>query len=94
MTWRLVIAVKIQERLRTLPPKTKQYVRQAFREITQDPKSGKFLKEELEGFHSYKTGRFRIVYKIRSEAHVIEVLGIGRRETIYAEVAELAYAHV
>ena len=87
MTWRLTVTPKVQEALRTFPPQVKRYIRQGLREIREDPRVGKPLKDELTGFHSFRTHRFRIVYQIRRDTITVFVIGIGPRETVYQEVA-------
>ncbi len=86
MKWKLVITPKVQEIIRTLAPKTKQYVRQALLEINRNPSAGKPLRDELAGLYSFRVRRFRIVYEIRHRVVTVIVIGIGRRETIYEEL--------
>lgn len=87
MTWRLVVTPRVQAALPALPPQTKQYVRQAFREIAQDPTLGKPLRDELAGLSSFRAKRFRIVYQIQSSARTIVVVGVGPRDTLYETLA-------
>lgn len=87
MKWRLFLTPQAEALLRVLPPLTKRYVRQALDEILEDPWIGKALRDDLTGFHSFRTGRFRIVYQIHSPHRRLMVIGIGRRETIYEDIA-------
>ena len=87
MKWRFFITPKVQAALRTFPPETKRYIREAFGEIRSDPWIGKPLRDELEGFHSFRAKRFRIVYQIRRHEITIVVIAVGPRETIYEELA-------
>ena len=52
--------------------------------ILSEPKSGKALKDELSGLRSFRTGSFRIIYRIK-EPEQIELVAIGSRERIYEE---------
>ena len=88
MTWRLIITPKVQEALRKFSPGTKQYIRRALDDIREDPWVGKSLRDELLGFYSFRTRRFRIVYQIQRSTITVVVIGIGPRETIYKQVAE------
>ena len=88
MKLRLVILPEVQLSLRSFPPQTKRYIRQALLAISQNPESGKPLREELSGFYSFPTKRFRIVYQIQSHAKMISVVGIGPRATIYEELGD------
>lgn len=86
MTWRLVITPQVQEALRAFPPETKRYIRRAFQEIVKNPWIGKPLRDELEGLHSFRVRRFRIVYRMDRHIVTVVVIGIGPRETIYGEI--------
>ncbi|MBI3616344.1 MAG: type II toxin-antitoxin system RelE/ParE family toxin [Candidatus Omnitrophica bacterium] len=86
MKWRLFITPKVQAALRTFPPETKRYIREAFGEICRNPWVGKPLRDELEGFHSFRAKRFRIVYQIRRHEITVAVIAVGPRETIYEEL--------
>ena len=86
MKWRLAITPKVQAALRTFPPKTRRYIREALQEICEDPWIGKPLRDELSGFQSFRARRFRLVYQIRRETITVMVIGVGHRRTIYEEV--------
>ncbi len=88
MKWRLRITPKVQEVLPGFPPQTKRYIRESFGEILKDPWAGKPLRDELEGLHSFRAKRFRIVYQIQRENRVVFVVGVGPRETIYEQMTE------
>ena len=70
--------------LRRLHPRIKGKIKSALKLIFADPASGKSLKEELEGLRSFRTGRFKIIYRI-ARAHTIEIIAIGPRKNIYEE---------
>lgn len=86
MRWRLVVTPKVEAALRTFPPQTKRYIRESFEEIRRDPRSGKPLRDELAGFYSFRTRRFRIVYQIERRLITIVVVGVGPRKTIYEDL--------
>ena len=88
MKWRLRITPKAQEILPGFPPQPKRYIRESFGEIPKDPWAGKPLRDELQGLHSFRAKRFRIVYQIQKENRVVFVVGVGPRETIYAELPQ------
>lgn len=75
--------------VRTLHPDLKRKIKAALQAVLNDPRSGKALKNELEGLLSFKVGRFRVVYKIAKEKGIIEVVAIGPRKTIYEETLRL-----
>jgi mRNA interferase RelE/StbE len=75
--------------VRTLHPDLKRKIKAALQAVLNDPRSGKALKNELEGLLSFKVGRIRVVYKIAKEKGIIEVVAIGPRKTIYEETLRL-----
>ena len=67
----------VQEALRSFPPETKRYIREAFEEIRRDPSGGKSLRDDLAGLYSYKALRYRIVYRIEHNTITIIVVAVG-----------------
>ena len=80
---RLRIPDDVARLIRGLHPDLKKKVRAAVQAILNDPGSGKALKEELGGLRSYRVGRFRIIY--RSKSDLIDIVAIGPRRVIYIE---------
>jgi len=74
----------IAEAIGGLHPKLKRKVKFALKDILSDPHSGKSLKNDLKGLHSYKVGRFRIIYRIASN-RIVEIVAMGPRRKIYEE---------
>lgn len=62
-------------------------------DIRKNPESGKPLEEELDGYHSYRVGRYRLIYRIVSGRLVLEAL--GPRSAIYERfVLEIGRAKI
>jgi mRNA interferase RelE/StbE len=70
--------------IRGCHPQLKKKIKAGLRHILTDPASGKSLKDELEGFKSYRISRFRIIYRISSK-QTIDIVAVGPRKTIYKE---------
>lgn len=70
--------------IRGCHPRLKRKIRAGLRHITAEPESGKSLKDNLEGLKSYRTSRFRIIYRVSSR-RIIDIVAIGPRKTIYEE---------
>ena len=87
MKWRLRMTPPVQAALRTLPPQTKGYIRQACDDLCRDPWQGKSLRDELAGYYSLRAKRFRVVYEIQRQTVTVIVVGIGPRKTIYGALA-------
>ena len=70
--------------IRGCHPELKRKIRAGLRHIVSDPESGKTLKDELQGFRSYRVSRFRIIYRLSSK-HIIDIIALGPRQAIYEE---------
>lgn len=81
----LVVPEALRDLSRHLPPLLKKKVGQALEEILWNPHSGKALREELSGLHSYRIGKIRIIYQISEKA--ITLITIGPMETVYQKAA-------
>ena len=75
--------------LRKFHPQNKKQIKTAIRELRQDPDSGGDLQEELFGFKSYKSKRYRIIYKLNEEENVIEIYYVGHRRDVYEQFRNL-----
>jgi mRNA interferase RelE/StbE len=80
----LRVPADIARLIQNLHPDLRRKVRVALEQILSDPRSGKALKDELEGLRSFRVGRFRIVYRIAGTKQ-IELVAIGPRAVIYEE---------
>ena len=74
-----------------LDPEGKKLIKSALKEIHQDPHSGYDLQEELSGFKSYKSKRYRILYKINEGEDLIEVYYVGHRKDVYEQFRHLLH---
>jgi len=54
--------------------------------LREDPWRGKLLQMSLRGLRSWRTGAFRIVYRIQEEQIEILVLAVGHRRNVYDEI--------
>jgi addiction module RelE/StbE family toxin len=72
-----------------LHPENKKLIKLALYELSKAPYSGHNLQEELAGFKSYRSKRYRILYKINEVENIIEVYFIGHRKDIYEQFRRL-----
>ena len=72
-----------------LHPENKKLIKFALNELRQTPYSGHDLQEELSGFKSYSSKRYRILYKVNEEEQAIEVYYIGYRKDVYEQFRRL-----
>ncbi|HUE95337.1 MAG TPA: type II toxin-antitoxin system RelE/ParE family toxin [Longimicrobiaceae bacterium] len=83
MSWTLRYAASAARALRKLDPQVQRRVRAALEELTEDPERGKPLQMTLQGLRSWRTGDFRIVYRVVRERIEILVLAVGHRRDVY-----------
>lgn len=74
-----------EETIRALAPEPKRRVRAAIEALRLEPGLGAELREDLAGLWRFPVGRLRVVYRIRGR--VLQVVAVGPRATIYAELA-------
>jgi mRNA interferase RelE/StbE len=72
-----------------LHPDNKKLIKAALDNVRRAPFSVHELQEELSGFRSYRSKRYRIVYKVDEEARTIEVYHVGNRGDVYEEFRRL-----
>jgi mRNA interferase RelE/StbE len=77
----------VAEVMRHLPPMLKRSVRAAIRAIAVDPAIGEPLHGELAGRFKYRVRRYRIVYRVDRARHVVHIVAIGHRRSVYEELA-------
>ena len=73
--------------IRSLHPALKKRIHKALDQIRTQPGDGKPLRRELEGYRSFRVGKFRIIYRVTVKE--IEVVAVGPRRIIYDETARL-----
>ena len=87
--WKLRVPDPLVAMVRRLHPDLKRKVRASLATISQNPRAGKSLRDELEGLRRFRIARFRIIYRILDEERTVEVVAIGPRKNIYEETYRL-----
>ena len=72
-----------------LHPENKILIKAALQHLLRTSYSGHDLQEELYGFKSYRTKRYRILYKVNEEEQAIEIYYIGHRKDVYEQFRRL-----
>lgn len=75
--------------LQHLHPVVKKPLKEIIEELSTDPYRGKPLRDEFQGFRSYRFKRYRVVYRYQEEKNLIEILLAGPRKDIYLHLADL-----
>jgi mRNA interferase RelE/StbE len=88
MAWTIRFTVSAARALRKLDPEIRRRVRTALATLREEPERGKPLQLTLKGLRSWRTGDFRIVYRIEEARIVILVIAIGHRRDVYARLRD------
>jgi len=85
--YRPEIQAGVAEVIRHLQPNLKRSIRAAIRLLCTNPTAGEPLHGELAGRLKYRVRRYRIVYRLDRKERVLHIIAIGRRRSIYEELA-------
>ena len=83
MVYRLLYSETSREQIKSLHPQIKPTVKSHIKILKDNPYVGKVLERELSGYYSLKTKRFRIIYEIDHQKHIVQIHYVGHRKDIY-----------
>ena len=72
-----------KESIGRLSLKKKRQIKNAIERIACNPAIGKYLTGDLKGLLSYRSGDYRIIYRIHHKEIMIIILTIGHRKDVY-----------
>lgn len=67
--------------------KIKRQLKAAVERIAATPEIGKRLTQELSRFWSYRSGNYRIIYRVSHSEIVVVIVAIGHRSDIYEKMS-------
>ena len=88
MTWMLPYTSSAARSIQKLDPQVRARVRRALERLRIDPLRGKPLQLTLRGLRSWRTGDFRIVYRVVQQRIEIIVIAMGHRRDVYAQLRD------
>jgi len=83
MLYRLLYSATSRKQIRSLHPQIKSSIKAHILKLTDNPYSGKPLEKDLSGYHSLRTKRFRIIYKIDHDNKTVQIHYVGHRKDVY-----------
>ena len=83
MGYRLLYSQTSRKQIRSLHPQIKPIVKSHIQKLKENPCLGKALEKELSGYYSVRMKRFRVIYKIDHQNHIVLVHYVGHRKDIY-----------
>ncbi len=73
--------------IRRLPADVRCLCAAAIARLAEEPERGKRLHGVLRGLSSYRTGAYRIVYRVEQGVLLIVVVGVGHRRDVYERLS-------
>ena len=89
MTWTLVYATSAARAIKKLDPAARRRILAALRTLREDPERGKPLQLTLKGLRSWRTGDYRIVYRLIESRIEILVVAVGHRRDVYDRLKKM-----
>ena len=83
MVRKIRYAASAAQAIRRLDPQVRRRVRAALQILAEEPERGKLLQLTLRGLRSWRTGDYRIIYRIIEDRIEIIVIAIGHRRDVY-----------
>lgn len=84
--YKIAYTKEAKQRIDRLSIKKKRQIKEAVERIAQNPDIGKPLTYELSGLFSYRSGDYRIIYRIYHKEILVIILTIGHRKDIYKKL--------
>ena len=86
MAWTLVYTSSAGRAIRRLDPGIRRRVLAALQKLQAEPERGKPLQLTLKGLRSWRTGDYRIVYRVIETRIEILVVALGHRRDVYEKL--------
>lgn len=83
MEWTVRYATSAAKAIRKLDPQVRSMVRAAIEALVDDPLRGKPLQLTLQGLRSWRTGDWRVVYRVVEDRIEILIIAVGHRREVY-----------
>ena len=81
--YKLLYSDTAGKQTKKLHPRLKPLIKSKIEQIREDPYIGKSLERELSGYLSFRTNRYRIIYRVLEDEKVIQIHYVGHRRDIY-----------
>lgn len=88
MSWAVSYTRTAAKAIRKLDARTRAQVRAAIERLREEPLRGKPLQLTLKGLRSWRTGEWRIVYRLVHDRLEVLVVAVGHRREVYDRLKE------
>ena len=86
MGWTLVYTASAAKAIRNIDPDVRRRVHAALQRLREEPTRGKPLGLSLRGLRSWRTGDYRIVYRLVETRIVVLIVAVGHRRDVYEKL--------
>ena len=86
--YKIIYTREAKSAIDRLTLKKKRQIKDAIERIARKPEIGKRLTRELAGLLSYRSGVYRIIYRIYHKDILLLILTIGHRKDIYKQLTK------
>ena len=83
MPYRLLYSQTSRKQIRSLHPQIKPIVKSHIQKLKENPFIGKSLERELSDYYSLRMKKFRVIYEIDHQNHIVQIHYVGHRKDIY-----------
>lgn len=85
--YKILYTSKAKTAIDKLHAQKKKQIKDAIERIAENTEIGKHLTQELKGLSSYRSGDYRIIYRVRRAEILIIILAIGHRRDIHKRIS-------
>lgn len=85
--FKIVYTKEAKKDIDKLSLKKKRQIKESIGRIAENSEIGKHLTRELKGFLSYRSGDYRIIYRVFHKDILVIILTIGHRKDIYKQIS-------
>ena len=83
---KLVYTKEAKKQIQRFDGAVKRQIETALFKLAQDPAAGKRLTGDLSSFLSYRSGDYRILYRILHHEIMVMIFSVGHRKGVYRKV--------